>query len=154
MPTRPFPNQRMQSYLRPDWPSAVPPPDQWCTNSLLLSRHSSPQSGRNSKQVCFWMQFRATDDDNTLFLVCFCKKTITSLERWHLENKSSKNAWSVAFLEWHFSFSLFLMPKTWKNNSIRGSSRIGRILSADCRSAPPQHAPGARMTWVLTNSLK
>ncbi len=50
-----------------------------------------------------------------------------------------------------FSFLLFFMPKARKNEPIPGSPgfpRIQRILSTDCRPAPPQHAPGVRMTWV------
>ena len=42
-------------------------------------------------------------------------------------------------LEIGFSFSLFFMPKTRKNEPIRGFPRIQRILSTDCRSAPPVH---------------
>jgi hypothetical protein len=57
-------------------------------------------------------------------------------------------------LKWHFSFSLFFIPKTRKNGAIPGSrgSRQNGPWAGALTLLP--HAPGARMTWVLTNSLK
>ncbi len=39
------------------------------------------------------------DKKTQWFYSCFCGKLVKSLECWHLENKSSKNAWSVALSE-------------------------------------------------------